>query len=68
MKTSRFDIIPQADGRRRVWFLTDVVGGLRKWAHKGWLMPEVRNHVPEQPTNRYKQALIDRQRAAVAEG
>jgi hypothetical protein len=32
----------------------------------GWLMPEVKNHVKEQPTNKWKQALIDRERARCA--
>ena len=34
--------------------------------HAGWLMPEVKNHVKEQPTNKWKQALIDRERAKCA--
>lgn len=66
MKQTRFDIIPQADGRRRVWFLKAQRGGWVDWEHKGWLMPEVENHVKEQPTNRYKQMLIDKARAAVS--
>ncbi len=40
------------------------VPGRRARKHVGWLMPEVKNHVKEQPTNRWKQVLIDRQRAA----
>lgn len=34
--------------------------------HIGWLMPEVRNHVEEQPTNRWKRKLIERARAAAS--
>lgn len=34
--------------------------------HAGWLMPEVKNHVKEQPTNKWKQKLIDRERAQCA--
>lgn len=33
----------------------------------GTLMREVPNHVPEQPTNRWKQALIERERASAAQ-
>lgn len=46
-------------------------GGLERidtreyWKDVGTLMPEVTNHVPEQPTNRYKQLLIERGRAAL---
>lgn len=34
------------------------------WRDVGTLMDEVENHVKEQPTNRWKQKLIDAQRAA----
>lgn len=36
----------------------------RIWRDVGVLMDEVKNHVKEQPTNRWKQRLIDAQRAA----
>lgn len=36
---------------------------LEWWKDVGVLMPEVKNHVKEQPTNKWKQFLIDRQRA-----
>lgn len=36
------------------------------WIHAGVLMDPIENHVPEQPTNRWKRVLIERQRAAVA--
>jgi hypothetical protein len=42
-------------GARRVW-----IGG----RPSGWLMPRVENHVPEQPTNQWKQRLIEAQREA----
>ena len=44
-------------------------GGIRKevtteyWKDVGTLREPITNYVPEQPTNRWKQRLIDRQRA-----
>lgn len=49
---------PPVEGAKAVYF---------DGRHTGWLMPQVRNHVPEQPTNRYKRQLIERQRQAAAE-
>jgi hypothetical protein len=37
------------------------------WRDAGVLMDEVKNHVKEQPTNKWKQRLIDAQRKAAAE-
>jgi hypothetical protein len=34
----------------------------QEWRDIGVLMPEVKNHVEEQPTNRWKRALIERER------
>ena len=64
-------------GGRRVRFLTfdrqtTVMepGGLERidtrkyYKDVGTLMGEVENHVPEQPMNRYKRVLIERQREA----
>jgi hypothetical protein len=36
------------------------------WKDIGTIKDEVNNHVPEQPTNRYKRHLIERARAAQA--
>ena len=36
----------------------------KHWQHVGTLMDEVKDHVKEQPTNRYKQRIIDAQRAS----
>lgn len=36
------------------------------WRDVGTLMDEVKNHVKEQPTNRWKQRLIDAQREQAA--
>jgi len=38
----------------------------QNWMHAGVLMDPVRNHVPEQPTNKWKQRLIDAQRGEQA--
>lgn len=51
------------DGTRNVSFLSDREG----WIPAGRLMPEVTNHVKEQPTNKWKQLLIDRGRNAALE-
>jgi len=45
------------DGSRNVTFLHPD-GNIPA----GVLMPEVKNHVPEQPTNRYVKVLTDRSR------
>jgi len=53
---------PPVRGARRVWGLL----GKNEARPCGWLMPEVRNHVEEQPTNKWKQRLVDRERASRA--
>lgn len=57
------DSIPPVAGAQRVWGVNNGRPGSRAI---GWLMPEVKNHVKEQPTNKWKQALIDRERAKCA--
>lgn len=47
---------PDLKGARRVAWWAPLTG----WKVVGRLMPEVKNHVQEQPTNRWKQHLIDR--------
>ena len=61
MKTSWINRGHNGDGSQNVTFHDAVEG----WIPAGKLQPEVTNHVKEQPTNRWKQALIDAQRAQV---
>ncbi len=59
MKTTHINPFRNADGSRNVSFYGGMQVG---WFPAGRLMPTITNHVPEQPTNRWKQRLIDRQR------
>jgi hypothetical protein len=59
-KTTHINPDANPDGSRNVSFLSDREG----WSPAGRLMPEVTNHVPEQPTNRWKQVLIERSNKA----
>lgn len=51
---------PNPDGSRNVSGL--IYGD--DWHPAGRLQPEIKNHVKEQPTNKWKQRLIDAQRKA----
>ncbi len=57
MKRTHINAAANPDGTRNVTFLHPD-GNIPA----GKLMPEVTNHAPEQPTNRYKRVLIERAR------
>ena len=61
MRQTHINETANDDGTRNVSFYGGENVG---WIPAGRLMPEVKNHVPEQPTNRYKKVLIERQRRA----
>lgn len=64
MKRTHINAAANPDGTRNVSFLSDHEG----WNPAGLLMPEVENHVSEQPTNKWKKRLIDAQREASDHG
>ena len=58
MKQTHINPAANPDGTRNVVFLTETEG----YVPAGRLMPEVTNHVPEQPTSKYVKMLTDRSR------
>lgn len=62
-KTTHINHKANADGTRNVSFYEGLGVG---WVPAGKLAPEVTNHVPNQPTNQWKQRLIDEARAKAA--
>lgn len=61
MKSVHINESANPDGSRNVSFYSQG-----DWHPAGRLMPEVTNHVKEQPTNKWKQKLIDAQRKKAA--
>lgn len=55
MRTTHINASTNDDGSRNVSFYNGPDVG---WLPAGRLMPEVRNYVKEQPTNRYKPARM----------
>ena len=54
MRETRINPSANPNGSRNVsWYHKDT-----GWMPAGRLMPEVKNHVPEQPTNKWKKALL----------
>lgn len=58
MKTTHINASANKDGSRNVSYLSEREG----WIPAGRLMPEVKNHTPEQPTNRWKKHMQERVR------